>query len=279
MKKFKIACCQMNVVDDKERNIEHAVELIGAASSNDAQLVTLPEMFNTPYDNEKFIENAEEEKTSPTLERMCEAAKENSVYLQAGSIAERDDDRIYNTAYLIDDCGKIIAKHRKVHLFDIDTPTMKFTESDTLSAGDDVTTVETPFATISLAICYDIRFNEFWTLLNRNGSDIVLLPGAFNRTTGPLHWETLIRCRAIDNQFFVAATSPSQVENPYYVAWGHSMIVDAWGKILAVAKNREEIIYSELDPESIRSVREQIPIIKNRREDIYETVHKKNMKK
>lgn len=275
MEEFKLACCQMNVVDNKETNIEHALELIDEACSNDATIITLPEMFNTPYDNSKFVENAEEEKDSNTLSIMCDVAKENDIYLQAGSIAELEDEKIYNTAYLIDKKGKIIAKHRKMHMFDIDTATMKFTESDTLTPGNSVTTVETPIANISLAICYDIRFSELWTLMNKNNSDIILLPGAFNKTTGPLHWETLIRARAIDNQAFVAATSPSQVENPYYVAWGHSMIVDAWGKVLAKAGKEEEILYSTLDPESIKSVREQIPILKNKRVDIYDTIYKK----
>jgi len=274
MKKFNIASCQMNVVDDKEINVNHAIELINEASNN-ADLITLPEMFNTPYDNNKFIENAEEEKNSYTLKAMCETAKENNIFLQSGSIAELENKKIYNTAYFIDNDGKIIGKHRKMHMFDIDTDTMKFTESETLSPGNTITTLKTHLANISIAICYDVRFNEMWTLMNKNNSDIILLPGAFNKTTGPLHWETLIRARAIDNQAYVIATSPSQVENPYYVAWGHSMVVDPWGKILAKAEKKEEIIYATLMPESINSVREQIPILKNKREDIYETILKK----
>lgn len=275
MDEFKIASCQMNVINDKKANILHAQELIEKASIDDVKLVTLPEMFNTPYDNSKFIENAEEEEDSLTLSSMCDIAQERDIFLQAGSVPEREDNLIYNTAYLINNKGKIIAKHRKVHLFDINTPSMKFTESDTLSAGNKITTVKTPFATISLAICYDIRFSEFWTVMNQNKTDVVLLPGAFNKTTGPLHWETLIRARAIDNQFFVVATSPSQVENPYYVAWGHSMIVDAWGKILTEANKKEEILYATLNPGTISSVRDQIPILKNKRRDLYETVNKK----
>lgn len=274
MKKLSIASCQMNVVDDKEKNVEHAVELINEASSNNVDLITLPEMFNTPYSNDKFIENSEKEKDSYTLNAMCEVARENDIYLQAGSIAERDDERIYNTAYFIDNNGKILDKHRKMHMFDIDTESMKFTESETISPGNKITSIKTPLANISIAICYDIRFNQMWTLMN--DSDIILLPGAFNKTTGPLHWETLIRARAIDNQTYVVATSPSQVENPYYVAWGHSMIVDPWGKILSKAHEKEEILYATLTPESINSVRQQIPILKNKRNDIYETIYKKN---
>lgn len=274
MKDFRIASCQMDVVDDKNENIRHAVELIKEASNNNADIVCLPEMFNTPYDNDKFIENAEYEDDSITLEAMKTVADEESIILQCGSIAQAADDKIYNTAYLIDSNGKIIGKHQKMHLFDIDTNTMKFKESDTLTAGDNITTIKTDLATISLAICYDVRFPEYWTLLNNNQTDIVIMPGAFNRTTGPLHWQTLIRARAIDNQYYIVATSPSQVDNPYYIAWGHSMIVNPWGNILANANEKEEIIYSQINEKDKIEVREQIPVLTNKRRDIYETVLK-----
>lgn len=274
MKDFKIATCQMNVVDNKDTNIEHAIQLIKKASSNGAKLITLPEMFNTPYDNSKFIEYCEEETTSKTLNSMQDIAREENIYLQSGSIPEKESNHLYNTAYLINPKGKIIGKHRKIHMFDIDTDNMKFTESDTLTPGDSVTTIKTPLANISIAICYDIRFPELWTLMNKNNSDIILLPGAFNKTTGPLHWETLIKARAIDNQCYVVATSPSQIENPYYVAWGHSMIVNPWGKIIAKAHENEEILYANITQSSLSSVRNQIPVLTNRRNDIYDTILK-----
>lgn len=274
MKDFKIATCQMNVVDNKDTNIEHAIQLIKKASSNGAKLITLPEMFNTPYDNSKFIEYCEEETRSKTLNSMQDIAREENIYLQSGSIPEKESNHLYNTAYLINPKGKIIGKHRKMHMFDIDTDNMKFTESDTLTPGDSVTTIKTPLANISIAICYDIRFPELWTLMNKNNTDIILLPGAFNKTTGPLHWETLIKARAIDNQCYVVATSPSQIENPYYVAWGHSMIVNPWGKIIAKAHENEEILYANITQSSLSSVRNQIPVLTNRRNDIYDTILK-----
>lgn len=274
MKDFKIATCQMNVVDNKDTNIEHAIQLIKKASSNGAKLITLPEMFNTPYDNSKFIEYCEEETTSKTLNSMQDIAREENIYLQSGSIPEKESNHLYNTAYLINPKGKIIGKHRKMHMFDIDTDNMKFTESDTLTPGDSVTTIKTHLANISIAICYDIRFPELWTLMNKNNSDIILLPGAFNKTTGPLHWETLIKARAIDNQCYVVATSPSQIENPYYIAWGHSMIVNPWGKIIAKAHENEEILYANITQSSLSSVRNQIPVLTNRRNDIYDTILK-----
>lgn len=269
-----MACCQMDVVDDKDQNIEHAIFLIKEAAKQDISLVTLPEMFNTPYANDKFIEYAEVENDSFTLKCMKDIAKEEDIYLQCGSIPEKEKNKLYNAAYLINPKGKIVAKHRKIHMFDIATDTMTFKESDTLTGGDNITTIHTPIANISIAICYDIRFPELWTLMNKKDTDIVLLPGAFNKTTGPAHWETLIRARAIDNQTYVVATSPSQIDNPYYVAWGHSMIVNPWGKIIAQAKKKEEIIYAHIKQDEIKKVRSQIPVLKNKRTDIYETIEK-----
>lgn len=275
MQDFKIGTCQMNVVDNKNENIQHATQLIRKAAENrDVKLITLPEMFNTPYTHDKFIQNAEKQDESITLNTMCQLASELEIYLQPGSIPELSDDKIYNTAYLINPNGEIIAKHRKMHMFDINTPTMKFTESDTLSAGNSITTIKTNLGVISLAICYDIRFPELWSLMSQKKSDIILLPAAFNLTTGPLHWETLIRTRAIDTQAYIVATSPSQIENPYYIAWGHSMIVDPWGGILAKANKKEEIIYADITEDKIDSVRMQIPVLKHRRTDIYETIEK-----
>ncbi|MCI5867611.1 MAG: carbon-nitrogen hydrolase family protein [Methanosphaera sp.] len=274
MQDFKIATCQMDVCENKDENIEHAIQLIKKASANDAKLITLPEIFNGPYDTAKFIEFAEDENDGQTLQAMSKTAKKHDIYLQAGSIAERCDDKIYNTAYLFNPDGEIIAKHRKMHLFDINTKTMKFTESDTLTAGDKITTVDTDLGVISIAICYDVRFPQLWTLMSQNKSDIILLPAAFNMTTGPLHWQTLIRTRAIDTQAYVVATSPSRIDNPYYVAWGHSMIVDPWGKILSEAETKEEILYADIENNKIDDVREQIPVLKNKRNDIYETIMK-----
>ncbi|MGI6565583.1 carbon-nitrogen hydrolase family protein [Methanosphaera sp.] len=275
MKDFILTSCQMNVVDNKKKNILHAQNMIRTASQKyNANLVTLPEMFNTHYTNDKFIENAEYEDESITLNSMKDIAKEEKIYLQCGTMPEKEENALYNTAYLINPKGKIIGKHRKVHMFDIDTDTMKFKESDTLSPGDKVTTIKTELGIISLAICYDIRFPELWTLMSKNHTDIFLLPGAFNLTTGPLHWETLIRARAIDNQAYVIATSPSQVENPYYIAWGHSMIVDPWGKIVEQAHKKEEMLTTKIKQSTITSVRQQIPVLKNKRHDVYDTIQK-----
>lgn len=273
---FKVAVCQMLVVDDKDANIEKAVHLMEKSGRSGADLVVLPEMFNCPYENEKFPLYAENRADSETLNAVSSAAREQGVYLVAGSIPERDDDKIYNTSFIINPQGEVIGSHRKLHLFDVDVPEgITFKESDTLTAGDKVTVRDTDLARIGVAICYDIRFPELSRLLALEGVELMVLPGAFNMTTGPVHWETLIRSRAIDNQFFLAAASPARDTSASYVAYGHSMIVDPWGEVLAEAGSGEEIIYADIQLNRIKEVRSQIPVLENRRMDIYDLKRKK----
>ena len=274
-KSFKVAVCQMQVVDDKQINVEKAVDFIGKSASKRADLVVLPEMFNCPYENEKFPLYAETRKSSETLKAVSGAARDHGVYLVAGSIPERDEDKIYNTSFIIDPHGKIIGSHRKIHLFDVDIPGgITFKESDTLSAGDRLTVLETDLARIGVAICYDIRFPELSRLLALEDVELMVLPGAFNMTTGPAHWKTLIKSRAIDNQFYVVAASPAQDVSTSYIAYGHSMVVGPWGSVLAEAGNFEEIIYADIRLDRIEEVRRELPVLLNRRTDIYDIIKK-----
>jgi omega-amidase len=268
---LKIAVCQMLVVDDKEANLKKAVNLIGLSAKQGAELVVLPEMFNCPYDNSKFPLYAESRDDSATLKAVSQAAREWGVYLVAGSIPESEDEKIYNTSFIFDLKGDLLGAHRKMHLFDVDVPgRISFTESDTLSPGNDITVLDTELGRLGVAICYDIRFGELFRLMALEGAELVIVPGAFNMATGPAHWMPLILSRAIENQFFLAASSPARDENASYVAYGHSMIVDPWGDVLAQADADEEIIYAELESSRLRDVREQIPLLKNRRDDLYQ---------
>jgi omega-amidase len=266
---FMIAICQMKVVDNKKKNQDQAVKMIKKASKT-ADLVVLPEMFNCPYDIEKFLEYAEESNNSPTLIKVSDAAKKAGIYLVAGSIPEKEGKHVYNSSFFLNPQGKIIGSYRKMHLFDIDVPgEISFKESETLTAGDQLTIVETDLGKIGICICYDLRFPELLRLMTLQGAQLIVVPGAFNLTTGPIHWEPLIRARAIDNQVYVAAASPARDKTASYVAYGHSMLVDPWGTVLAKAGSLEEIIYSEIDLEYLEKVREDLPLLRNRRTDIY----------
>lgn len=274
MNNIKIALCQMNVIDNKEENLKKAISMIKTASKKDADLIILPEMFNCPYENEKFIEYSEEAENSYTLNLISEIASEEKKYIIAGSIPEKEttstSERIYNTSFMFNPNGEIIAKHRKMHLFDIDVKgKIYFKESDTLTAGNQITIAETSFGKIGIGICYDIRFPELARLMALEGADILCYPGAFNLTTGPAHWEMLFKARACDNQVFTIGVAPALDKNANYNSYGHSLIVNPWGDILNKASFEEELIISEIDLDEIKKVREELPLLKNRRKDIY----------
>ena len=203
MNKVRIALCQMNVVDDKKANLKKAGSLIADSADRNADFIVLPEMFNCPYSNDKFVEYGENEHDSCTLNTISQLAESYNVYILAGSIPEREGDKLYNTSYLFDKTGSIIVKHRKMHLFDIDVKgRITFKESDVLTAGDDFTIADTDFGRIGIGICYDVRFVEPARIMAEKGAEILFYPGAFNQTTGPAHWELLFRSRALDNQVF-----------------------------------------------------------------------------
>jgi len=268
---FKIAICQMKVVDDKDINLKHAANFIERSAAGGADLVVLPEMFNCPYDTQKFSLYSENREDSKSLKKVREAARECGVHLVAGSLPESDNGNIYNSSFIFNSDGDMLGVHRKLHLFDIDVPgEIYFKESETLTPGDEITIVESDLCKIGVAICYDIRFAELLRIMTLEGAELLVTPGAFNMTTGPAHWETLIRSRAMDNQVYVAAASPARDENASYVAYGHSMIVDPWGEVLAQAGAGEEIIYARIKSSRIKEIRNQLPLLKNRRDDLYD---------
>lgn len=284
MNLIKIALCQMNVVDNKEENIKKAIQMIRVSKKQGADLAVLPEMFNCPYENEKFIEYGEEFEDSPTLNRIAETAKEENIHVLAGSIPEiemslgedgKDEKSIYNTSVLFDNHGKILGKHRKMHLFDIDVKgKIYFKESDTLSAGSNFTVIETELATIGIGICYDIRFVELSRIMTLNGAEILIFPGAFNLTTGPAHWEILFKSRALDNQVYTIGVAPALDETANYNSFGHSIAVNPWGEVIEELDFDEDLKIVEIDLNEIKRIREEIPILKNRRCDLYEIKEK-----
>lgn len=275
MTKIKIALCQMNVIDNKEENLNKASSMIAKSVEENADFIVLPEMFNCPYSNDKFVEYCEEEKTSATLSKIAALARENNIYILAGSIPEKEDGHLFNTSYLFDKSGNITAKHRKMHLFDIDVKgKITFKESDVLTAGNEFTIAETEFGKVGIGICYDIRFPELARIMAQKGALILFYPGAFNMTTGPAHWELLFKSRALDNQVYCVGVAPALNEDASYHSFGHSIITNPWGDILAEATEKEELIISEIDLDEIKKIREELPLLKNKREDLYEIIEK-----
>lgn len=269
MNDFQIALCQMKVGLDKTQNVKKAVKFIRKAGEK-ADLVVLPEMFNCPYQTDQFPSYAEGADESPTLKAVSRAARDTEVYLVAGSIPERDQDHIYNTSFIYNPTGELIGRHRKLHLFDIDVPgQIQFKESETLTPGDQVTVVDTDFGKLGVAICYDIRFPELARLMTLQGAQLLVFPGAFNLTTGPAHWEILSRTRALDNQVYLATCSPARDDEAPYVAYGHSLLADPWGEVVVQAGIGEEILYASIKASRVDEIRQELPLLKNRRRDLY----------
>ena len=271
MQELKVGLIQMQVSDSKEVNLKKAEEMVNKAASKGVKMAVLPEMFNCPYNTEHFPTYAEKER-SYSWQTLARIARENNIYLVGGSIPELgEDNRIFNTSYVFDPHGNQIAKHRKMHLFDIDIKNGQyFKESDMLSAGDAVTVFETSFGKIGLMICYDIRFPELSRLMVQKGAEIIIVPGAFNMTTGPAHWEILFRARALDNQVYALGAAPARNTTASYVSYGNSIVTDPWGQVSGRLSEEEDILISNLDLELIKKLRTELPLLQHIRKDLYQ---------
>jgi len=220
--------------------------MIEDAARGGADIVVLPEMFNCPYDS-SFFRRFSEDYPGETTELLSELAALHSVYIIGGSIPELKGDMVCNTSYSFDRKGALIGRHRKIHLFDVEVQGgIRFKESENITAGSDVTVIETEFCRIGIAICYDMRFPELVRKMVLGGAKIIVVPAAFNMTTGPAHWHLLARTRALDNQVYFIAVSPARNKEASYAAYGHSLVADPWGDIIAEASAGEEIIFSEI---------------------------------
>ncbi len=289
-----LACIQLASGSDKAANLAHARDkVLEAAKTHGADLVVLPECFNSPYGCDYFPEYAEDlqrsplssgapapaVEASPSYHMLSAVAKEAKVFLVGGSIPELEADaegtkKYYNTSLIFGPDGALLATHRKTHLFDIDIPgKIRFKESDVLSPGNKVTIVDLPgFGKIGVAICYDVRFPELAMVAARQGCFALVYPGAFNTTTGPLHWRLQGQARAMDNQLYVVLCSPARDMAASYHAWGHSLVADPMAEVLVEADETETIVAAELDGSKIEETRRAIPLRDQRRFDVYPDV-------
>lgn len=243
----------------------------------------MPECFNSPYGTKYFAKYAETllpspptKEQSPSFHALSELAKEAKAYLVGGSIPEYGEEtkKHYNTSLTFNPQGELIGLHRKVHLFDIDIPgKISFHESEVLSPGNKVTTIDLPeYGKIAVAICYDIRFPELAMIPARKDCFLLLYPGAFNLTTGAMHWELQARARAMDNQIYVGLCSPARDMEADYNAWGHSLVVNPNASVQSQTDEKESIVYADLDGDTIVESRKGIPIYTQRRFDVYPDV-------
>ncbi|OAT79446.1 carbon-nitrogen hydrolase family protein [Desulfotomaculum copahuensis] len=267
---FKVAVCQLKVTEDKKNNLTRAGEMIRQAAARGARLVALPEMFNCPYLSHLFPRYAESYPDGESIAMLSAAARQGKVYLVGGSIPERDGDKVFNTSFIFGPDGRLLGRHRKVHLFDVDLPGgLRVKESSTLGAGNQVTVIPTEMCPVGVAICYDVRFPELIRLMALKGAKLIVIPAAFNMTTGPAHWELIFRTRAVDNQVYFIGASPARDVRAAYVAYGHSLVVDPWGRIVSGAGEAEEVVLADIDLDLVEKVRQDLPLLRHRRLDLY----------
>lgn len=300
---LRIALCQFHVTHDKETNEDTARKYLSQAKDQGATMAVLPEIWNSPYATSAFPEYAESlpeigdrlgggdddnSKWSSSASRLLmQTAKDLDIWIVGGSVPERvlenGEEKIYNTCLVLNPEGVVVAKHRKVHLFDIDVPGgITFFESETLSPGSTVSHFETPYGEIGVGICYDIRFPEYAMLLRQKyNCSVLIYPGAFNMTTGPAHWQLLQQARALDNQCFVVTASPARSEEPtedddsvkkkysHYTAWGHSTVISPWGEVVTTTDETEGVVIADLNLARLAEVRNGIPIENQKRTDLY----------
>ena len=267
---MKVAAIQMPTVKDKIQNIRTAGTYIEKIKAENPDFVILPEMFCCPYQTENFPVYAEKE-GGPSWQAMSDYARKYHIYLIAGSMPEADDvGKVYNTSYIFDRDGKQIGKHRKAHLFDINVKNgQHFKESDTLTSGDHATVFDTEFGKMGVMICYDIRFPEFARTMVLDGARMIFVPAAFNMTTGPAHWELTFRARALDNQIYMLGCAPARDTQAGYISWGHSIVTDPWGKVMKQLGEKEGILIEEIDLDREDQIREQLPLLKHRKSEMY----------
>ncbi|MGN0364299.1 MAG: carbon-nitrogen hydrolase family protein [Bilifractor sp.] len=263
---MRIAQIQSHVYADKQKNLDMLAQYLNRLEDSGVDLVTIGEMFTTPYETSCFPAYAEPE-GGESWQCLADLARTHRIYLSAGTIPEVDaQGHVYNTAYVFDREGRQIAKHRKVHLFDIDVEGgQHFRESDTLTAGNTATVFDTEFCRMGLCICFDCRFPEIVREMVLAGAKLVLVPASFNMTTGPAHWELMFRSRALDNQCYMVGTSDARDPSFSYVSWGHSIVTSPWGDVVAQMDEKEGIQITDLDLPYVDKVRRELPLLRSLR--------------
>jgi deaminated glutathione amidase len=263
-----IALCQTNCGEDAAANEEQVFALLEQAAREGVDLIALPEVWPL-QGSATLIREAAEPVPGPRTERLAAFARQHGVWLHGGSVLERDGERVFNTSVLFDREGQPVASYRKIHLFDADPPNaVPSRESSVFSAGDQVVTAETEFGRVGLSICYDVRFPELYRALAVQGATILFVPAAFRYETGVDHWHALLRARAIEDQAFVVAAAqwgswgPEGRERRNF---GHSLVADPWGRVVAEAPDGVAVTVAELDPTQLAHVREILPALRHRR--------------
>ena len=265
----RIAIYQAQSGIDPAANASPLVEAIEAAASGGAAMLFTPEMSGLLDSNRaRAARSVSIEEKDKVLEAVRQAARDNQIWVQLGSLALRGDgDRFVNRAFVIDDAGEIRARYDKMHLFDVDLPTGEsWRESAVYQGGDRAVLVGgTPVGALGLTICYDVRFPALFERLSEAGAEVISVPAAFTVPTGKAHWEILLRARAIEAGLFIVAAAQGGSHEDGRKTYGHSLVIDPWGEILLDAGDESGVHFAEIDLERIAEVRSRVPALKHRR--------------
>jgi predicted amidohydrolase len=272
---FRAATVQMNSGIDVKANVADAERLIRAAAADGAEYVLTPEMTTIlDKDRERLLARIDFEETDPSLKRFRSLAEKLGIHVHIGSMAIKlaapasspGQAAVANRSFLIGPDGGILARYDKIHMFDVDLAGGEsYRESRLYRPGNAATVADLPWGRLGLSVCYDVRFPNLYHTLARSGSTVIAIPAAFTKTTGEAHWHVLIRARAIETGSFIVAGAQGGHHEDGRDTYGHSMIVDPWGKILAEAGTEPGFIVADIDPEQSALVRGRIPALANAR--------------
>ena len=267
---MRVAAIQMNSGPEVERNLQAARRLLEEAAADGCVLAVLPENFALmPKKSRDKAANAESPGEGPIQDFLAEAARQLGLWVVGGSIplASPEAERVYGACPVYDAAGVQQACYRKIHLFDVKLPDSAeaYQESWSMYPGDDPVSVDTPVGRLGLSICYDLRFPELYRRLVDEGASLFTVPAAFTRTTGEAHWQVLLRARAVENLAYVIAPGQFGRHADDRYTYGHSMIVDPWGRVLAEAPDEACVVAADIDPDRVSRLREEFPALSNRR--------------
>jgi nitrilase len=260
-----VAAVQMVSTPDVNENIATARRLVAQAAAQGAQLVALPEYWPIMgmSDSDK-VGHAEPEGSGPIQDCMAGLAREHGIWLVGGTLPLRSPDagKVMNAVMVYGPDGRHVSRYDKIHLFGFTKGSESYNESKTIIPGELVTSFDAPFGKVGLSVCYDLRFPELFRALG--DCTLVIVPAAFTHTTGMAHWEVLLRARAIENQCYVLASAQGGVHRNGRRTFGHSMLIDPWGKVTALLEEGEGVITGNIDLAYLASIRESLPALKHR---------------
>lgn len=272
----RIAAIQMVSADNAGANLKSASDLIRQAVADHAEFLVLPENFTLMGQHEQDkLAVKEPFGHGPVQDFLSKQAQRHQIWLMGGTIPMQASvpDKIRAACLLYNPQGECVARYDKIHLFDasVNGGNETYNESTTIEAGNEITVAETPFGNIGMSVCYDLRFPEIYRNMLNLDVNIITVPSAFTATTGKAHWETLLRARAVENLSYVIAPNQGGRHINDRETWGHSMIINPWGDILAVVEQGEGVACADIDLEQLKTLRNNFPTLKHRILDYHKT--------